>query len=130
MVQQAFSAPDLQEDFNQLKHDAVDKELNVDGKTQKALSAVKPGWGDWTGPGQGRNNSSCNYLLKREKILKRVTEETDAKKAARKDAKIFNVILSEDRIKLASKYKIAKVPHPFTTREEYERSLQMPLGSE
>jgi U3 small nucleolar RNA-associated protein 14 len=33
-------------------------------------------------------------------------------------------------VKTASKYKVGEIPHPFTTREEYERSLQMPLGEE
>lgn len=65
---------------------------------------------------------------KREKVLKRVQEDAAAKKASRKDFKMFNVMLSEERLKAASKFKIAKVPHPFTSREEYERSLQMPLG--
>jgi hypothetical protein len=40
----------------------------------------------------------------------------------------MNVLISEKRIKTAAKYKIADIPHPFTTREEYERSLQMPIG--
>ena len=87
---------------------------------------VKAGWGDWAGPGQGGIGS--NLAKKREKVLKRVHEDGAAKKATRKDFKMFNVMLSEERLKAASKFKIAKVPHPFTSREEYERSLQMPLG--
>ncbi len=46
----------------------------------------------------------------------------------RQDGKIFNVMISDKRVKTAAKYKIDEVPHPFTTREEYERSMQMPVG--
>ena len=44
------------------------------------------------------------------------------------DKKLMRVMISERRIKTASKYKIDHIPHPFRTREEYEKSLQMPLG--
>ena len=38
--------------------------------------------------------------------------------------------LSDRRVKTAGKYKITGVPHPFTSREEYEQSLRMPVGEE
>ena len=41
-----------------------------------------------------------------------------------------NVVLSDRRVKTAGKYKITGVPHPFTSREEYEQSLRMPVGEE
>jgi U3 small nucleolar RNA-associated protein 14 len=37
-------------------------------------------------------------------------------------------MISDRRIKTASKYKISEVPHPFTSREEYEQSLRLPIG--
>ena len=55
-------------------------------------------------------------------------EETTTKKALRKDTKIPNVMICDKRIKTAAKYKIADVPHPYTSREEYERAMQMPVG--
>ena len=48
----------------------------------------------------------------------------------RKDTKMSNVILSDRRIKTSAKFKIADIPHPFTSREEYEKSLIMPIGEE
>ena len=39
-----------------------------------------------------------------------------------------NVMICDRRVKSDAKYKISTVPHPFTSREQYERSLQMPLG--
>ena len=64
----------------------------------------------------------------RNKLLKKVEDETNEKKKGRSDTKIPNVMISDRRVKTAAKYKISDIPHPFTSREEYERSMQMPLG--
>lgn len=87
---------------------------------------VKAGWGDWAGP--GNQMVSQKILNKRDEKLSKIKQESEEQKSKRKDKKLMNVLISEKRIKTASKYKIADIPHPFTTREEYERSLQMPLG--
>ena len=71
---------------------------------------------------------SAKVVEKRRRLLKNLDEKKSELRAGRKDGVLANVLLSEKRIKTASKYKIAEVPHPFKTREEYERSLQMPLG--
>lgn len=71
---------------------------------------------------------SQKILDKRQALLSKVQSENSEKKALRKDSKMMNVLISERRVKTASKYKIADLPHPFTTWEQYERSLQMPLG--
>lgn len=64
----------------------------------------------------------------RNRLLKKVEEETEEKKKGRRDTKRPNVMISDRRIKGAAKFKISAIPHPFTSREEYERSMQMPLG--
>jgi U3 small nucleolar RNA-associated protein 14 len=64
----------------------------------------------------------------RNRLLQKVEDETNEKKKGRKDTKIPNVMISDRRVKTAAKYKISEIPHPFTCREEYERSMQMPLG--
>ena len=92
------------------------------------ILTVKAGWGDWAGP--GNTGISPAAVKRRDKAVQRVIGESEAMRKARKDSKLLNVIISEDRIKTDSKYKISKIPHPFTSREEYERSLQMPVGAE
>jgi U3 small nucleolar RNA-associated protein 14 len=87
---------------------------------------VKAGWGDWAGP--GATLVSAKILKTRDRLLSKVEAEDAQQRAKRRDQKIPNVILSDRRIKTAAKYKVATVPHPFTTMEEYERSLQMPIG--
>jgi U3 small nucleolar RNA-associated protein 14 len=73
---------------------------------------------------------SAGAKRRRDERLKKLEEEDNKKKMARKDAKMPNVMVSERRVKLASKYKVGEIPHPFTSREQYERAMQMPVGPE
>jgi U3 small nucleolar RNA-associated protein 14 len=90
------------------------------------LILVKAGWGDWAGPGE--TGIAQSTLRKRDRMIKRVEAESAEKRSLRKDSKIYNVMISDRRIKSASKFKIAEIPHPFTSREEYEQSLRLPVG--
>lgn len=75
---------------------------------------------------------SQKILNTRDRLLTAVNADNKKKIENRKDnaAKMMNVMISERRVKTAAKYKIADIPHPFSTREEYERSLQMPIGED
>lgn len=91
--------------------------------------AVKSGWGDWAGP--GNTGISESILRRRDTLLKKEEAAADAKRNERADVKnktLKNVMISDRRVKSAAKYKIAEIPHPFTTVEEYEKSLQLPIG--
>ena len=87
---------------------------------------VKAGWGDWAGPGAMIVSDKIKKI--RDGKLKLVTAEEDKLKSSRNDRKMANVMLSEKRIKTAAKYVLESIPHPFTSRAEYERSMQMPIG--
>lgn len=129
LVQMAFAGPDLEEEFKTMKQEGIDAELGIDEKKKKILSQVKSGWGDWAGP--GNTGISDKILKKRDRLLKISEAEADEKRKQRADVKnknLYNVMISDRRVKTAAKYKIDEIPHPFTTREEYERSLQMPIG--
>ena len=128
LVREAFSGPDFEGEFNVMKERMVDEELDIAGQKRKIESADKAGWGDWAGP--GKVGVSERVVKKRKRLLKNLEEKSAEQRAGRNDGKLANVILSERRVKTSAKYKIADVPHPFTSREEYERSLQMPLGEE
>ena len=99
------------------------------------MMIVKAGWGDWAGPGENMMVSQ-KILDKRAKLITKIQQDGDQKRMNRTDSKggdkskLLNVHLSERRVKTASKYKITDIPHPFTSREEYERSLMMPVGEE
>ena len=128
LVSDAFAGPDYEEEFGSLKEKLVDEELDIVGKKRQIESADTAGWGDWAGP--GKVGVSQRVVKKRKHLLKNMEEKAAQQRAGRNDGQLANVILSERRVKTSSKYKIADVPHPFTSREEYERSLQMPLGDE
>ena len=127
LVNQAFAGPDFQADFDKHREGAIEEELGIDGKKSQIIKDVKAGWGDWAGPGK---EVSEKILSKRDKLIAAAEAEAALKKSKRKDAKMPNVILSERRVKTAAKYKLDETPHPFTTRQEYEQSLRMPVGEE
>ncbi len=61
----------------------------------------------------------------------------DAKKKAliqakkkRKDALLPTVMLNNKRQKRSALLRVAQVPYPFTSREQYERSMRRPIGPE
>lgn len=90
---------------------------------------MKAGWGDWAGPGSNGMVSE-KIQAKRDKLLLQIQREHDTLKLQRQDAKKSNVMISEKRVKAQARYKLSEVPHPFSSMEEYERSLRMPLGQE
>ena len=128
LVNLAFAGPDYEKEFQSHKKQQIDDELGIDAKQRDIIDKVKAGWGDWAGPGNG--GVSKKILNNREKLLSIMNEEEEEKRGKRKDSKLKNVMISDKRIKTAAKYKIADFPHPFTSSEEYEKSLQVPLGPE
>ncbi len=127
IVQMAFAGPDLEVEFATFKDAKINEELGVDKKKKEILQDVKAGWGDWAGPGQ---EISDKILRIRDRKMKSAEAESELKRKGRRDTKLANVMLSDRRIKTAAKFKIAEIPHPFTSREEYEQSLRMPVGEE
>ena len=130
LVKIAFAGPDLEDEFQSYKEKQVDSELGIDAKKKKIMADVKAGWGDWAGPGQGAGFVSAKITKKRDRLVASAEAEADEKRKSRGDTKTPNVMMSDRRVKTAAKFKIADVPHPFTSREEYEKSLVMPIGEE
>lgn len=111
-IREAFASDDVVSEF--IKDKAADIE---DGKP-KAEDNVLPGWGDWAGGGLKVSKK------KKRQFTKKPTEQT----AARKDANLSNVIISEKKNKGLAKIQVSNVPFPYTSKEEFERSLRQPIG--
>jgi U3 small nucleolar RNA-associated protein 14 len=83
------------------------------------------GWGSWTGKGAPPPPKPRGKLppnLQPPKMLK---------KRKRKDEAKPRVILSERRVKrLAESCMLAEIPHPYKSREEYERATSGGMGRE
>jgi U3 small nucleolar RNA-associated protein 14 len=63
---------------------------------------VKAGWGDWAGPGQMVVSTKIQRI--RDRKLEEINTAELAKKEGRKDKKMPHVMISERRVKQASKY--------------------------
>lgn len=89
------------------------KMKEVEEQGPKTIDAAVPGWGQWGGHGLTTKPRMKNIpgIAPRE----------------RKDNHLKHVIISEDYTK---KYKTPKIPHPYTSKEEYEKVMRVPVGKE
>ncbi|KAI9500594.1 Utp14 protein-domain-containing protein [Coemansia spiralis] len=116
LVEQAFAEDDVVEaEF------AAEKEAIMDEEAPKDQDLTLPGWGSWGGIG---------LQPKKSKIVQKTPEGSGVEKSKRKDAKMGSVIINHKQLKAANKYYASNVPFPFYTPEQYEETLQAPLGKE
>lgn len=114
LIKEAFAGDDVVQEFeNEKKHvieDEGDKEEDV----------TLPGWGDWAGEGIKKR--------KKNKFVRKIDGVVQENR--RKDKDKEDVIINEKVNKKNLKYQSGAVPYPFETREQYERSLRMPIGQQ
>ena len=119
IVSQAFGAfgDDVQTDFFEEKLQNVTDELPTFDEP-----ADLPGWGKWEA-----DRKTPKWILK---ARAKAEEERKAALSSRKDRKLKLVMISERYDKKSSKYTTDSVPFPFKKKEDYERSIRTPLGSD
>ena len=117
LVRKAFAGDEVVANFEQ------EKRATIRDEDDKVIDNTLPGWGAWTGPGIGKKAQRRN----RGKVLTKIPGIAAEK---RQDAKLDRVIINEKRVKKNSKYLASSLPHPFETRQQYERSLRLPVGPE
>ena len=117
LVRKAFAGDEVVADFEKEKADIMAEE------DEKIVDATLPGWGNWTGEGVGKKVQKRN----KGRILKKLEGIIKEK---RKDAKLERVVINEKRVKKNAKYLASNLPHPFENRQQYERSLRLPVGPE
>jgi U3 small nucleolar RNA-associated protein 14 len=120
--QRAFAGDDVAVEFE------AEKDAQVEDEGDKVESTFLPGWGTWTGTGLSKAARKQNKRMAHHPLHKKVTEGVKA--ANRKDAKLNNVIISEAQQRKGKKYLASTLPHQFEKREQYERSLRVPVGPE
>jgi hypothetical protein len=76
--------------------------------------------GSWGGPSIRKNKPKPQFIKKIPGIAP--TDRADHGKA--------NIIISEKRDKKLAKYQVKDLPYPYTSRAQFERSMEAPLGSE
>lgn len=117
LVRKAFAGDEVVANFEQ------EKRATIQDEDEKVIDNTLPGWGSWTGAGIGKKAERRN----KGKVLTKVPGVAAEK---RQDAKLDRVIINEKRVKKNGKYMASSLPHPFETRQQYERSLRLPVGPE
>ena len=117
LVRKAFAGDEVVTDFEKEKAEVMRDE------DEKIIDVTLPGWGNWTGEGVSKKVQKRN----KGRVLKK---EEGIPKERRKDTKLEKVVINEKRVKKNTKYLASNLPHPFENRQQYERSLRLPVGPE
>lgn len=130
LVREAFAGDDVVAEFEE------EKSATVSRDDDRWEDVTMPGWGGWDGADmEGKKRAN------RKKFVRKVAGVVRAHN--RKDIDLKNVILNErvttgygaltgGALKTGTEATLYadKLPFPFETREQYERSLRMPVGQE
>ncbi|XP_055472470.1 U3 small nucleolar RNA-associated protein 14 homolog B-like [Psammomys obesus] len=111
MIKEAFAGDDVIREFLKEKREAVE------ASKPKDLDLALPGWGEWVGMGLKPS------AKKRRCFLMKAREGPP-----RKDKNLSNVIISEKRNIHAAAHQVRVVPHPFAHHQQFERTIQNPIG--
>ncbi|KLO20113.1 Utp14-domain-containing protein [Schizopora paradoxa] len=114
LVSRAFAGDNVVREFEELKR----KEIEMDAPREE--DTTLPGWGSWGGVGTKKAPPKPHLIKKIAGIDPK--SRTDYNKA--------NVIISEKRDKKAAKYTVKDLPYPYTSKAQFEQSMDTPLGAE
>ncbi|KAJ7289226.1 Utp14-domain-containing protein [Mycena rebaudengoi] len=114
LVARAFAGDNVVRDFQDTKR----REIASDAP--KEVDTTLAGWGSWGGPSTRKTKPKPQFIKKVAGIAP--TDRADHGKA--------HVIISEKRDKKAAKYQVNDLPYPFTSRAQFERRMEAPLGVE
>ncbi|XP_055963701.1 U3 small nucleolar RNA-associated protein 14 homolog A [Sorex fumeus] len=112
MTKEAFAGDDVIRDFLKEKREAEE------ASKPKDLDLTLPGWGEWGGGGL------MPSAKKRRRFLIKAPEGPP-----RKDKHLPNVIINEKRNIHAAAHQVQELPRPFTHHQQFERTIQTPIGS-
>ncbi|KAJ5824033.1 Small-subunit processome Utp14 [Penicillium robsamsonii] len=116
LVKRAFAGDEVVQEFEQDKMDTIEDEGD------KVVDNTLAGWGSWAGEGVSKRQQK--------KQKRDLTTVAGVKPGQRKDAKLDRVIINQKRVQKNKKYMASQLPHEFETKQQYERSLRLPLGPE
>ncbi|KZT73253.1 Utp14-domain-containing protein [Daedalea quercina L-15889] len=114
LVARAFAGDNVVQEFAEAKR----RELQEDAP--KEVDTTLPGWGSWGGKG-ARKAPPKPHLIKKVAGIDPTT---------RADYGKAHVIISEKRDKKAAKYLVKDLPFPYTSKAQFERSIDAPIGTE
>lgn len=113
LIERAFAGDNvIEEEFVSEKAHVIDRD------TPKDIDVTLPGWGCWGGSGPGTQEP-------KKRIIKKA-----AKQSPRADEKLKHVIITERKDKKAAAKMVTQVPFPFTSKQQFEKSIRQPVGRE
>ncbi|KAH8171154.1 utp14 protein [Sarocladium implicatum] len=120
LLARAFAGDDIaiEEEF------AREKAAVAKDEDDKIVDDTLPGWGSWVGDGVSQRERKRHTG----RFMRTVEEGVKAKD--RKDAKLDRVIMNEKHAKKNNKYLATQLPHVYESKQQYERSLRLPVGPE
>ncbi|KAK0451758.1 Utp14-domain-containing protein [Armillaria borealis] len=114
LVKMAFAGDNVVQEFEELKR----REIEADAP--KEVDTTLPGWGSWGGVGTRKAPPKPS-------LIKKIAGVNAANRA---DHGKGHVIISEKRDKKAAKYLVKDLPYPYTSKAQFERGMEQPLGVE
>ncbi|KAL1766408.1 U3 small nucleolar RNA-associated protein 14-like A [Sigmodon hispidus] len=112
MIKEAFAGDDVIKEFLKEKREAIQ------ANKPKSVDLTLPGWGEWGGLDLKPS------AKKRRRFLIKAPEGPP-----RKDTNLPNVIINENRNIHAAAHQVRVLPYPFTHHQQFERTIQNPIGS-
>ncbi|OQO13443.1 hypothetical protein B0A48_01671 [Cryoendolithus antarcticus] len=122
-LHRAFAGDDVAAAF------AAEKAALTQAEDVHEVSTALPGWGAWTGAALSKHNRRTAAKQRHNPLYKTKLPGGVAAEL-RKDKFKDNVILSEKTERKGKVYLAPILPHEFERKEEYERSLRLPIGAE
>ncbi|XP_043913095.1 U3 small nucleolar RNA-associated protein 14 homolog A-like [Protopterus annectens] len=112
IIKEAFAGDDVIDDF------VKEKRSRIEADKPKDIDLTLPGWGEWGGVGLKPSQK------KRKRFIVKAPPAT-----VRKDQRLPNVIINEKRVAATTAHQVSELPFPFESRQQFERSLQAPIGN-
>ncbi|KAG6856329.1 hypothetical protein H0H87_005530 [Tephrocybe sp. NHM501043] len=114
LIALAFAGDNVVHEFEEAKK----REIAADAP--KEVDTTIPGWGSWGGAGTRAAPPKPQRIKRIAGIVP--TTRADYGKA--------HVIISEKRDKKAAKYLVKDLPYPYTSKAQFEKAMEQPLGTE
>ncbi|KAI5213023.1 U3 Small Nucleolar Rna-Associated Protein 14-like A [Manis pentadactyla] len=112
LIKEAFAGDDVIRDFLKEKREVVEASKSKD------VDLTLPGWGEWGGVGlKPSAKKRLRFLIK--------TPEGPL----RKDKNLPNVIINEKQNIHSAAHQVCVIPYPFTHHQQFERTIQTPIGT-
>ena len=123
-IQEAFMDDEIADDFEDEKAALLEEAVN-----DKLADSSLPGWGSWGGPVPVVELSKTQLKKQRKKERRERNKKMKELQDKRRDKDLNHVIINDAAIKKQLEgLRPENIPFPFTSIEQYEKSLRMPLG--